>query len=114
VSAIIHAGLTAVVIILAAICKAVADTVTHHYDTSIFRKKDRKFWDPAISWKYAKNFPLTTMKMDGWHYANSGMIFFFCAAIVAHVPLAPWYLEYPVAGFLFNIWFSFFYNKILR
>lgn len=106
--------LSALFILLAAICKAVADTLQHHYGSSVFRFSNRRFWDPAISWKYAKFLPLTKYRLDGWHLANSGMILFFCLAVAVHTPLLRWWIELPAAGLLFILSFNLFYNKILR
>jgi hypothetical protein len=92
-----------VFIILAAICKAVADTIAHHYDTSIFRGK--KFFNPEIQ---GKKLPFTNYPFDGWHVANSLMIFFFCLAVF-------WFTwKLLLSGALFIIVFNLFYNKILR
>lgn len=106
--------LSALFILLAAICKAVADTLQHHYGSSLFRFSNRRFWDPEISWKYAKFLPFTKYRLDGWHLANSGMIVFFCMAVVFHHPWVSWYYELLIAGILFNVVFNLFYNKILR
>jgi hypothetical protein len=39
-------------ILLAAICNAVMDTITHHWDASIFKQlRNGMWWDPSISWK---------------------------------------------------------------
>lgn len=104
----------AVILILAGMFKAVADTLTHHFDTSIFRWKDRKFWDPNISWKYAKQLPLTKYKFDAWHLANSGQIVCWCAALGITEGRYPWWVVFLAAGIIFNLSFNLFYNKILR
>lgn len=38
-------------IILSGICKAIVDTISHHYDESIFSKLNPFYWNPDISWK---------------------------------------------------------------
>ena len=101
-------------IILAAIFKAIADTLVHHFDTSVFKYKDRRFWDPSISWQYAHRLRFTSYPVDGWHISNSAMIVSFCLAIVFHHPVLKWWLELLIAGTLFNLVFNIFYNKILR
>lgn len=104
-------------LVLAGMFKAVADTLIHHFDTSIFRKKDRKFWDPNISWKYAKYLPATKYKVDAWHLANSFQIICWCA-VIANVAIADigyhWLIVFFAAGIIFNLSFNLFYNKILR
>jgi hypothetical protein len=106
--------LTAFFILLAAFFKAVADTLTHHFDSSIFKWWDGRFWNAAISWQYAKYLKFTKYKLDGWHLANSGWIISFCFAIVFHHSVLAWYWEVLIAGALFNLSFNLFYNKILR
>lgn len=91
--------------IIAAISKAVADTIAHHFDTSVFRHS--KFWvngGKIIFGKY---------KFDGWHLANSCMITAFITAFCFPVAI-PWYWIISGGGILFNFTFNIFYNKILR
>ena len=43
---------------LAAISKAIRDTLSYHFETSIFKYYNPKFWNPSISWKNKyKNYP---------------------------------------------------------
>lgn len=107
---------TILLLILAGMFKAVSDTLTHHFDVSVFRKKDRKFWDPSISWKYAKYLPPTKYKIDAWHLANSFQIICWCgvAALSSSEVRYPWYAIFIAAGIIFNISFNLFYNRILR
>lgn len=106
--------LTITCIILAGFFKAVADTLQHHFDSSIFKTGERKFWDPIISWKYAGYLKFTRYRLDGWHLANSGMIIAFCVAVVCYQSTWSWYIELLAAGLLFNLSFNLFYNRILR
>lgn len=101
-------------LIIAGFFKAVSDTLTHHYDTSIFKWKDARFWNPAISWQFAHYLKFTKYKLDAWHISNSGMIIFFSLAVVFHHPHLKWYYEILLAGSLFNLSFNIFYNHILR
>jgi hypothetical protein len=111
-------ALSCTFLVLAAVCKAVADTLTHHYDTSVFKWKDRRFWDPAISWKYAKYLKFTKYKLDAWHLANSGMIicFIFFGLLF---PFSIWHVGVLLAALVIcgGAWvlaFNLFYNKLLR
>lgn len=97
----------AILILLAAICKAISDTIAHHKDTSIF--KTSKFWSNG-----GKIIPGTKYKLDGWHLSNSFMIVCFIAAAVLHRPVFAWYWEIAIGGVVFNLCFNVFYNKILR
>lgn len=111
--------LTIFFIALAAACKAVADTLKDHYDTSIFKNKDPKFWKPDVSWEYVGYIPFTKYHPDAWHLANTLMIWFFDAAIVCVSIVAfewkwYWYVaEFIAIGFLFISAFNLFYNRIL-
>ena len=92
-------------IILAAICKAVADTIAHHFDTSVFRHS--KFWvngGKIIFGKY---------KFDGWHLSNSMMIVAFITSLCFNSGLQ-WYWVIFGGGVIFNLTFNLFYNRILR
>src|SRR5688572_22267142 len=102
-----------ILIILAGFFKAVADTLTHHYDTSIFKWKDRRFWDPALSYAYAPFLKFTKYRLDAWHLANSGCIICFCAALAIGTPY-PWYIDFAGSGIVFNLSFNLFYDTILR
>lgn len=100
-----HTAAITILIIIAAISKAIADTIEHHFDTSVFRHS--KFWvngGKVIFGKY---------KLDGWHLSNSIMISAFITALCFHSPLA-WYWLFFGGGLVFNIIFNIFYNKILR
>ena len=107
--------IAATLIILAAICKAVADTLAHHFDTSIFKKKRQRFWNPAVSSNEAPR--IFAYKIDAWHLFNSGMIIFLVSAVPLHQFdkwHLQWYWEILIGGTLWNIIFNTFYNKILR
>lgn len=102
-------------IILAAAGKAVADTLTHHFSTSIFKKLRPSFWNPDQSWRTAKFLPFTKYKVDAWHLANSLMITSFCGAIAAHPEIGMhWPVQLLLAGFLFIAVFNTLYNHVLR
>ena len=99
--------IAATLILLAAICKAIADTIAHHKSTSIFKRS--KFWSNG-----GKMLPGTKYRFDGWHLSNSGMIICFIVAAVLHDPILAWYWEILIGGAVFNLVFNLFYNKILR
>lgn len=101
-----------ILLIAAAIFKAVADEVDHHFDQSIFRRLDPKFWDRDISSDKAKR--IFGYKLDAWHIALSCMIVCMISAAIFHQPKLPWYWEFVIAGSVWNLCFNLFYNKILR
>jgi hypothetical protein len=98
---------------MAAICKALADTLDQHFDKSIFRHKNRKYWDPNVNIKSAPQ--IFGYPLDVWHIANSIGIFSWLA--IPHFynqQLRYWWLDYAAGGMIFIIVFNIFYNKLFR
>jgi hypothetical protein len=93
-------------IVLAAIFKATADKLSHHFEKSIFKNLNPKWWNPNVSWEYVKFIPFTKYRPDAWHIANSLMI--VCFAIAAFGIT----LKMLVTGVVFILIFNLFYNKI--
>jgi len=106
--------LSITLLILAAFFKAVADTLQHHYDISVFNKLDGRWWNPEVSWKYVKFIPLTKYRLDAWHLANSLMIVSFICFGLFHESHYKWWIELIAGGILFNVVFGLFYDKILK
>lgn len=122
---------------LAAICNAIMDTITHHWDISIFDEAEGEitkrdmWWNPDYSWinKYLDKNPEKGLKKiffglfdkpftDAWHTFKSLMIIFIVLSIITfNYSLAIWY-EYIIAfiiyGILWNLIFNLFYNKLLK
>jgi hypothetical protein len=98
-----------VFIILASICNAVMDVISHHYYTSIFAEYNKYWWNPYYSWKnkYINgepmqgrvkisdvfNFPKWVIRLvgdfnypvqftDAWHLFKMFMIIFIVLSIV--------------------------------
>lgn len=113
---------TILLITLAAIFKAVADTLDDHFDTSIFRSKDPLVWDANHS--TVRKWWITNYKPDPWHICNSLMIVCLFACIVIQQPffikIGSFELEmwggfaFILYGVWFNIVFELFYSKWLR
>lgn len=101
-----------ILLAIAAIFKAVADTVDHHFDTSVFRRLNADFWDRDFSSDRAKR--IFNYKLDAWHLAQSGMIVCMIAAVALHQEKLEWWLEVLIGGAGWNLIFNTFYNKILR
>ncbi len=105
-----------ILLVSAAVFKAIADTLAHHFDTSIFRRLDRKFWDGGDTYS-PKHIPFTKYPLDAWHLSNSLYIFTMIMAMVLFKPVINWL---PVLSNLtlfsitFVIVFNTFYNRILR
>lgn len=108
----------------AAFCKAVADTIAHHYAGSIFRFwKNQRFWDLAESNKNPLYIKGSKYKFDCWHVANSLMIFLLLSAIPLALltyksqPNFHWIFDYAIVvgggGLVWIFTFNPFYNKWL-
>lgn len=112
--------LSLIFVILAAIADAIRDTLFGHFETSIFKNWDAKFWNAFISWKYNKKI-IFGYRIDGWHIFKSIYLILMFLAIVFYIPLIKLdniILEY-VANFLLlgmthNLIFNLFYDKILN
>ena len=89
-------------IILAAICKAMTDTIAFH-GGGIFHKN--KFFDITTQGEF---FPYSKYRIDGFHIFNSLMILFFILAVTG----LNWKLA--VAGIIYILIFNFFWNKIFN
>lgn len=94
--------------------KAVSDTLVHHFDTSVFKWLNRRFWDPAVSSAVAPFLRFTRYKIDAWHISNSCMIVALCAAVALHRPVLAWWWEVGILGLWFNLVFNVFYDRLLR
>jgi hypothetical protein len=110
--------------LLAAACNACMDKLSFHFHKSIFNNLNPKFWDPSISWKYAKIIPLTKYKIDAWHLFKSGMVIFLCLSIVFafkggvhvyvdHTSIVNKLVVFTIMGLLWNGGFNLFFNTIL-
>ena len=105
---------------LAAIMNAVMDTLQFHFERSIFRNLDPKFWNPNVAWRFAWVVPFTSYKVDAWHLSKSSMIIFCALSAVCLIggcdPVAPWW-AYPMSlliyGAIWNGTFNLFYNTLL-
>lgn len=100
-------------LLFAAFFKAVADTLQHHYDKSVFWKLNKNFWNPVVSAEHVKFLPWTKYRPDAWHLANTGMIVSFILFAVLYKPLIGWFFAVILGGIVFNLVFNLFYNKVL-
>jgi hypothetical protein len=109
---VVVAWLSEIAFGLCPIFKAIADTLDHHFDISVFRNLNAKFWDRDTSSLYAKR--IFGYKVDGWHLSLSAMIVCFIIAVVFHEPKTEWYYEFIIGGVYWNLCFNLFYNKVFR
>ena len=117
-----------VLAMLAGVCKAAADIMQHHFDTSIFSKYKSKFFnidgsnkykngDPAQGRKYLAMFDGFT---DAWHVASNsvpGLLLILALLPVPDYPLNDFLdaiITYFVLWILFIETFNLFYNHIFK
>lgn len=96
---------------VAAFFNAVMDKVGDevHFNQSVFKNLDPKFWSKDVSWQYAIR--IFGYKVDAWHLSKSAMIVCFCVALV--IPRATkfkWWVEVLIAGAIWNIVFNISYH----
>ena len=113
--------------ILAAICNAVMDTCSHHFNRSVFNDTRFKaqWWNGEISWrnKYNGGNPAWGRKKipvhftDAFHFFKSLMIVFIVLSIVTFniegMTFSGGVLITAFYGLVWNIFFNMFYNKLL-
>ena len=111
---------------------AVMDKISFHFDKSIFWDKDKRFWNPAISWinKWKDGDPLKGESFwgssrwfvsltDAWHRFKSFQLWCYAAAvaIIIEVPGLPKAASFIVAllvfRFVMSSTFVLFFNVLL-
>ena len=113
-------------IVVAGVSKAVRDTLSHHFENSIFSELNPKFWNPVVSgankWKGGKEengekfFLSSTLFVgitEGWHVFESLNTFF----IFLGVGLSGYsydILGMVVARVIYGISFTIAYEKFKR
>lgn len=109
--------------ILAAVFKAVMDTLAHHFSSSVFVKYDWDFWDPQISWanKYKDNKKwygwindtILVWITDAWHLAQMLMKTCIVLTIVFYRPLLGGW-DLLILTVIWGLVFEIFYKYLLR
>lgn len=108
-------------IMLAAMCNAVMDNLSHHWYKSVFNRYNPNFWNPGISWQMGF-IPGTKYKLDAWHLFKSCMIILVCLSVISFdinqvFVNAKWYSYLIIIityGAAWNGTFNLFYNRILN
>ena len=103
-----------ILVFIAAALNACMDRTTEpvHFNLSIFKNKDKKFWLRSESWQYGKM--IFKYRVDFWHLAKSAMIICMVCAMVFYKAWLPYYLDIIVLGAVWNLSFNLFYNRILK
>lgn len=127
-------------VVLAAICDAIMDTLWHHYGDSVFKNLNLQFWNPKISWKnkYIDNNPNKGRKKwkilgfefnkpvqisDGWHIFKTIKIILLISVITLAYFVIPLETSLNIIvkfvilltglGVIRNSVFSLFYERLL-
>ena len=106
--------ITLTLIALCGILNAVMDTLDHHFDTSVFKRFNPRFWSKATASVHAKFLPFTKYRVDAWHLAKTAMIISFCAAALKNDLGYHWVIQLVIMGVVYNLFFNLFYNQILK
>jgi hypothetical protein len=108
--------LSILLIALAAMFKAVVDTLQFHYERSVFKLLPKKWWkhfDPEISWQLPY-LPFTEYPPDARHIANSLMQACFLLAIFCYKPTGfGRVMDFVMCSLMVVMVFNLFYNRIL-
>lgn len=99
---------------LAAIFNSIMDALEEgHFQTSIFRNLNQKFWYKSESWKHAKR--IFGYPIDAWHLSKSAMIICLLAIAANYITPFPYYwLNFISLGGMWNLLFNVFYNHIFK
>lgn len=123
-----------ILLILAAICNSIMDTLDHHFNKSIFSKlNNKKWWDYSNSWKNKYidgdpkkgrikilfNINKPVQITDAWHLFKTLMIIFICISLSINLYIGCILIDNSILlniiiyGISWNLSFSLFYNKLL-
>jgi hypothetical protein len=105
---------SAIFLAIAASFNGIMDTLWTHYDRSVFKALDPKWWNPNLSWMHQENF-LGLVRLDAWHLAKYGMLFGICLAIITYKPIVKKYriLDFFIFTCIWSIFFELFYSYLL-
>jgi hypothetical protein len=117
--------ITCVFLILAAIFKAIFDTLQFHYYESIFSKLSQGWWNPEISWKnkwkdgdntkgekFFGSSSFLVMFTDAWHFFQHMMLACFMLSIVCYNNIFNVYIDFLIYYIIFTIIFELFFTYI--
>jgi len=124
--------LALILIVIAAVAKAIMDTLQFHFAVSRFVNLNPQFWDPSVSWKnkYSNVSTLTSKKLfwiipypvfltDAWHLFQFIFLNTLFVGVILAVPIdcPTLTLEKLVTLFillrvLFGVVFTVWYNSL--
>ena len=102
-------------IILASVCNAIMDNLSHHWSKSKFNKLNPYFWNPELSWKnkYTLSKYIPDTLTDAWHIFKGLMATLICFSIVLYTPMINNALDAVIIVIFGILTFNLFYNHIL-
>jgi len=119
-------------LVLGSIANAVMDMISFHFDESIFRFKNRMFWNPAISWvnKWKDGDPNKGERFwgssrwfvsltDAWHRFKSFQLWSYAAAVAILIEIPKWpkaasfIISLLILRFIMSSVFVLFFNVLL-
>ena len=118
-----------IMVLLAAICNAVMDTISHHHSTSVFKNHKSGFWSDAnlVSWKnkYINGDPFQGRRRflgiiipvqftDAWHLFKSLMVIVLALSVVFYSTIIYIWSDFVMFGIIWNLAFNLFYNHLLK
>lgn len=83
-----------------------------HFNKSIFRNMDARFFCKSVSWQYAKT--ILSVHLDFWHLCKFGWLASILGAIVVFKTHHQWWVHYISMAAIWYITFQLFYDKILK
>ena len=108
--------MTIMFFLLAAFFNAIMDTLEEgHFDKSIFKDLNPKFWYKRESGKYVKQIPILKYPIDAWHISKSLMVTCLAAGTALNMTVFPnFWLNFTALGVLWNLFFNVLYNHLLK
>ena len=96
---------------LASFFNACMDKLAWHFEKSCFAELDPKFWNPNVSWKFARK--IFGYKIDAWHLFKSMMIICIALFVLNYNEMFGFWIDFIIFGLVWNGIFNIYFNKIL-
>jgi len=105
---------TYILVFFASILNACMDITEEesHFDKSVFKKLNPKFYCKSISWQYAKT--IFGVHLDFWHLCKYGWWGCMLLAIIVFKMRHEWWVHYISMVVIWWATFELFYGKILK
>lgn len=103
-----------ILVCIGAICNALMDTVENevHFNMSVLRDLNRRFWLKSISWEFAKKF--FGWKADAWHISKSLMLWCLLGVPIFHEVIFHPVIDFVILGNVWNFVFVNYYKRVFR